>query len=121
MGDINSNSHGGVIEDLLANSDICVINNGQSTHLHKQTNSESCVDMTIVSPDIYADLEWRVDPDLHGSDHFPCYVSFISIQRGELLKSIRYKLDKADWTLYKQCTEIKEDTYKFMEDIDEHG
>ena len=47
--DTERNSHGVLIEDLLANSSLCILNNGQVTHVYKQTERESCAEMTMVS------------------------------------------------------------------------
>ena len=87
-GDTVRNSHGELIEDLLSNSGLCVSNNGQSTHVHKETNSKSCVDITMVSPDIYADLDRQVDVDLYGSDHFSCCVRGRAAER-----QVRHNID----------------------------
>ena len=73
-GDYERNEHGQIIADVLANSNVCILNDGSGTHLHKQTNSMTCVDLTLASPEV-TDMQWQADQDLHGSDHFPRYVT----------------------------------------------
>ena len=94
-GDVEINDHGQVISDILATSDICILNNGDATHLHKQTNSITCIDLALTSPDILTDVQWEADQDTRGSDHFPCYVNINAPQASENA-NVRYRLEKAD-------------------------
>ena len=48
-----------------------ILNDGKPTHFHIQTDSISCIDLSITSSDIVRDFTWRVSRDLNGSDHFP--------------------------------------------------
>ena len=73
-GDNLRNTHGEVIEEILAACNLCILNNGSSTHLHKQTNTETCLSLAIGSPDIFTELECAPEPNTHGSDHFPCII-----------------------------------------------
>ena len=73
-----------------------------STYLHPATGSYSSLDLTICSPGIFPDFNWKVFDDLHGSDHFPIQVSKYRIQVSEVRPSVqqrpqRWKLHKANW------------------------
>ena len=84
MGDFNShhtlwgcpytNDKGRIIEDFIAKHDLVLLNKS-STYLHPATGSYSSLDLTICSPEICPDFNWKVVDDLHGSDHFPIQVS----------------------------------------------
>ena len=76
-GDVESNDHGGVIENLLQSSEVCILNTGSLTHVHKQTDTLTCVDLTLTSLDIFVDVEWQVEDDLYGSDYFSCCIAVI--------------------------------------------
>ena len=73
-GDSITNNHGNIIENLLTTSDVCLLNNGLPTHFHIQTNTESCIDLTIVSPGIWSELTWNVSEDLYNGDHYPILI-----------------------------------------------
>ena len=80
---------------------MCILNTGAPTCLHKQTNSLTCIDLTLISPDIFIELEWEFEEDLHGSDHFPCCIKLHSEQVVGREIETRYSSNKADWKLYK--------------------
>ena len=56
-------------EQLLLNMNIGLLNSGAYTHYHSQTNSSSAIDLSLCSPELVPEFTWRVDNDLHGSDH----------------------------------------------------
>ena len=115
-GDVENNDHGVVIENLLQSSNVCVLNTGVPTHLHKQTNTLTCVDLTLTSLNIFVELEWQVEEDLYESDHFPCCDEFVTpLAIGNT--SIRYNTDKADWKLFKTLS-IVQFNYRDIENID---
>ena len=105
MGDFNShhtlwgctdiNDKGRTIEGFISERDLVLLNDKTSTYLHPATGSYSSLDLTICSPGIYSDFNWKVFDDLHGSDHFPIQVSEIgpSVQQ----RPQRWKLHKANW------------------------
>ena len=105
MGDFNShhtlwgctdiNDKGRTIEGFISERDLVLLNDKTSTYLHPATGSYSSLDLTICSPGIYPDFNWKVFDDLHGSDHFPIQVSEIgpSVQQ----RPQRWKLHKANW------------------------
>ena len=108
MGDFNShhtlwgcihiNDKGRTLEDFITKHDLILLNDKSSTYLHPATDSYSSLDLTICSPGIFPDFNWKVCGDLHGSDHFPIQVSELgsSLQRPE-----RWKLHKANWDLFR--------------------
>ena len=112
MGDFNShhtlwgcmdiNDKGRIIEDFITKHDLVLQNDKSSTYLHPTTGSYSSLDLTICSPRIFPDFNWKVFDDLHGSDHFPIQVSEVgpSVQQ----RPQRWKLHKANWERFRiQC------------------
>ena len=112
MGDFNShhslwgctdtNDKGRTIEGFITKHDLVLLNDKSSTYLHPATGSYSSLDLTICSPGIFPNFNWKVVDDLHGSDHFPIQVSEVgpSVQQ----RPQRWKLHKADWEQFRvQC------------------
>ena len=73
-GSNNTNQRGETIERIVMNTDACILNTGEDTHVHLQTNSSSCIDLCLVSSILLATHECHREDDLHGSDHFPIIV-----------------------------------------------
>ena len=109
MGDFNAHSSlwgcrdtnvkGRQIEDLISEHNLCLLNDKSHTYLHPATGSYSSLDLTFCSPELASDFIWKIDEDLHGSDHFPILVSEVgpSIQQ----RPERWKLHKANWEQFK--------------------
>ena len=109
MGDFNShhtlwgcthtNDKGRIIEDFITKHDLVLLNDKSATYLHPATGSYSSLDLTIGSPEICPEFNWKVVDDLHGSDHFPIQVW----QRGSsiLQRPQRWKLLKANWEQFR--------------------
>jgi ribonuclease HI len=97
-GDVNNNTRGNMLASIIENSELCIINSEEPTHFHVQTGTTSIIDLSIASPECALDFVWSVQNDLHGSDHYPI---FISIPDSPLMPRIpRWLLDKADWDLF---------------------
>ena len=98
-GCIDTNDKGRIIEDFVTKHDLVLLNEKSSTYLHPATGSYSSLDLTICSPGIFPDFNWKVFEDLHGSDHFPIQVSEVgpSVQQ----RPQRWKLQKANWEQFK--------------------
>ena len=96
------NDKGRIIEDFITKHDLVLQNDKSSTYLHPAAGSYSTLDLTICSPGIFPDFNWKVFDDLHGSDHFPIQVSEVgpSVQQ----RPQRWKLHKANWEQFRiQC------------------
>ena len=70
-GGINIDSKGKIIEKLLEQSNICLWNDDSATYLHPALGSFSSIDLSMCSPGIFLNYQWRVEEDQWGSDHFP--------------------------------------------------
>jgi ribonuclease HI len=116
MGDFNAHSpvwgsgrldaKGRLIENFIANENLCILNKNINTYVHPATGSQTAIDLTICNPALLLDFEWQVHDDLCGSDHFPILIS--NTKASSPTAIIRHwKLDKADWVEYDRlCKEL---------------
>ena len=114
MGDFNAHNSlwgcrdthakGRQMEDFISGHDLCLLNDKTYTYLHSATDSYSSLDLTLCSPEVASDFTWKVDDDLHGSDHFPILVS-------ELRHSIQQRPER--WEQCKICCEQSIDQSTF--------
>ena len=95
----NTNDKGRIIEDFITKHDLVLLNDKSSTYLHPATGSYSSLDLTICSPGIFPDFNWKVVDDLHGSDHFPIHVSEVGLSVQQ--RPQRWKLHKANWEQFR--------------------
>ena len=72
-------------------------------NFRKFQGSMSCIDLTICSPNLSQISGWRVDSTSPcGSDHFPIFSSFGCSVLNNINGSMpRWKLGKADWSMYR--------------------
>ena len=102
-GEEENNSRGRIFEQLMNETDLCLLNDTEKTHYSSQNNSYSLIDLSFSSADIFPDFTCSVLPLLHGSDHFPIVIEKFSIPEvGEPLS--RFKTEKADWDKYRKIT-----------------
>ena len=80
-----------VMETFMTRSNIYLFNDETPTYLHPATGSFISIDLTMCSPSLFMDFTWRVEDDLHGSDHhfkYLCSEAFLqdSLDGGLKLK-----------------------------------
>ena len=103
-GDTTRNIHGSQFETFLARNEACLLNTGAATHFHKQTETESCIDLTFVSPEIVNDFSWEVLPDLYNSDHYPVKITRITDLTVNENPNNSFNIKKANWEPYRLST-----------------
>jgi len=104
-GDSLNNRLGTTIETFSIESDLVILNTGSPTHLHNPTNTYSAIDLTLCSPLLHLDLDWKVHDDLCGSDHFPITINIIP-EHEIPQREPRFQYDRANWGLFFQSTSI---------------
>ena len=62
----DTNNRGEIIEDVIAENDLCLLNEKQPAYLHPPTGKYNAIDLSICHPNIYLDFEWAVCGDLLG-------------------------------------------------------
>lgn len=96
------NPRGNYLFDILLNSQLKPLNDGEATGLHNVRGSNSIPDITMVSPDLAIFTKWDTIKDPLRSDHYPILlqVSKGSLIRGEV--SHRIGLSKVDWSKFSE-------------------
>jgi hypothetical protein len=91
------------VEDFIIRHDLCLYNTKSPTYLHPGTGTYTCIDLTICSPSLLLDYNWKVTEDLHSSDHFPISLENIHPQIDDTVP--QWNLKKADWAKFERlCT-----------------
>ena len=94
----DTNDRGEFIEDVIAESDLCLLNEKQPTYLHPPTGIYYAIDLFLCHPNIYLDFDWSVCDDLHGSDHFPILIK--ETESSDDDQHCRWNLKKANWETF---------------------
>ena len=94
----NVDTRGRLVEDLIANNNLCLLNNKTPTYVHPATGSTSAIDLSLCSANIMTQFTWEVHDDLCGSDHFPIIIRMI--KPVHIQTPVRWKLHKADWETF---------------------
>ena len=103
-GCLDTNDKGEIIENFIAENDLCLFNDKQPTYLHSPTRNYFALDLSICSPNIYLDFDWSVLDDLHGSDHFPIKIEEIESTNED--HHSRWNFNKANWENFMElCNE----------------
>ena len=93
----DTNDRGEII-DVIAENDLCLLNENQPTYLHPPTGNYYAIDLSLCHPNIYLDFDWSVCDDLHGSDHFPILIKETDSSDDE--QHCRWNLKKANWETF---------------------
>ena len=89
---------GKMVEDFITKNNLCILNDASPTYIHPATGSTSAIDLSICSPDIFLDMQWKTVDDLCGSDHYPIIISYGEEETSSAIPS--WKLGKADWLTF---------------------
>ncbi|KAL4104053.1 hypothetical protein QTP88_019366 [Uroleucon formosanum] len=89
-----SSRRGNLIYNTINSLDLCILNDGSSTHVGRPGSSDSAIDLSFCSPDISWYLSWRTLSDPHGSDHIPIIIT-AKFNRLSHLTNCRVNLDSA--------------------------
>ena len=116
-GCLDTNDKGEIIENFIAENDLCLFNDKQPTYLHSPTRNYFALDLSICSPNIYLDFDWSVLDDLHGSDHFPIKIEEIESTNED--HHSRWNFNKANWENFMElCNEkLNPEMFKTADDI----
>ena len=110
-GDCTANQNGRLIETLLTNSTCSILNAHKPTHFHAQTDTFSCIDLSLCSANIASDFTWDVMLDLYNSDHFPVLLSLPNTECRQT--EPRYLLENADWRGFRDLAVCYRDVHSF--------
>ena len=57
--------------ELMTDNNIYLLNDGSYTYFHPATGTFTAIDLSLCSPDILMEIDFMVESDSYGSDHFP--------------------------------------------------
>ena len=89
-----NNSCGDIIDDFITDNNVCLLNDGSYTYLHPATGTCTAIDLSLCSPNIRMEINFMVESDLYGIDHFPI-VFKIGVSLPDALP--HWNLSRADW------------------------
>ena len=88
----------------MAQHQLCLLNDGQPTYIRPATGNFSATDISLCSPSLFLDINWKVHEDLCGSDHFPTFLHFKHKGQNDNLQ--RWRLGKADWSEFEEMCKL---------------
>lgn len=98
----SSNSRGTEIFNLFDELDLCLLNTGTPTTVHRPNNHPSAIDISFISPSLAHLCEWSVGDNPLGSYHYPTFIN-IHINPSKYIvnnQSDKYLFNKANWLKY---------------------
>ncbi len=113
-GIVMNDQKGKAMESVLENFDLCLLNDGSPTYLHHATGSLTAIDLSICTPDIFMDFNWKVHEHLCGSDHFPIFIDVIQALPDEQVP--KWKLHKANWVEFERLCSASINRQAFVND-----
>lgn len=97
-GSTKTDSGGHKLETWLNTDDIALLSTGSPTHFNEKSNSFSAIDLSFATYDLLTKLTWKVDEDLHNSDHYPIIIELDTpLTHTEYRTPIRWNFKNADW------------------------
>ena len=113
-GDTTTTPHAQVIKRIIHDYDIAILNNNEPTHYHEQTQTYSCIDLSLISSRNMAEFQWKVitpTEEPYDSDHFPIVIEQIK-HNIHFPGPTRWNTKKADWKTYTRLTELVQDNVR---------
>lgn len=103
-GDSRCDARGRAIENFLLLSGACLFNKAEPTYYSTTHNTYSCIDLAIGSPSLLPYLEWKVNNNPYGSDHFPTLLETRQWHERPAYPK-KWNLRGANWVKYRElCT-----------------
>ena len=112
----DNNSRGDIIENFIANNNLCLMNDKSYTYLHPATGHLSSLDLFLCHSSLFLDFDWSVYADQCGSDHFPVIIESVNNSTND--HNTKWKLNKANWELYYSLCEEGLKIDKFDNSLD---
>ena len=100
-----------MIYKFISDNNLCLMNYGSYTYLHPGSGTFTAIDLSLCTPGIFMDLDFEVESDTYGSDHFPIVLRC----GGAAPESVpRWNLNRAEWNDFRELclNEIKIDVFQ---------
>ena len=98
-----NNSRGDRIDNFITDNNVCLLNDGSYTYLHPATGTFTAIDLSLCSPDILMEIDFMVESNSYGSDHFPIVLK-IGISLPDSLP--RWNFCRADWVKFDHLCKV---------------
>ena len=69
-GSENTDKNGRLVEEFLLERNLVLLNDGEGTRIDPHSGKRSCLDLTLISPNLAAKSSWEATTQNLGSDHF---------------------------------------------------
>ena len=115
-GDSIINPRGRSLELFLHDFDLTLLNNEHPTHFDLRTQTFSCLDLSLCSPDLLLELHWSVLDQRLYSDHFPILLSPTSYT--PLPNPPRWCFRRADWRCFTTLSALRSTPTDFSSSSD---
>ncbi|CAH2008071.1 unnamed protein product [Acanthoscelides obtectus] len=90
---------GKILIEALDDSNLSFINNADPTYVKYQ--SKSAIDLTLCTPQIHHQVEWRTLPDPCGSDHLPILINCnFTPEKLSFASNRKWNINKACWNQF---------------------
>ena len=114
MGDFNAHhrlwysnhndNKGEKVMDFCNRHNLMVKDLNKPTRVDRRNNTQTHIDLTIITPSLYPILSWDTDCETHGSDHYPI---ILTLERSPPYKPIEmWRFKQADWKLFNQTLDL---------------
>ena len=105
-GSSRTDARGRLIEKFLTSSGACLFNKQQPTYHNIAHNTYSHLDLAIGSAVLFPSLEWDVDTNPYGSDHFPTSLTYIGKGPNSSLSHSRFNEARANWNTFTETSKL---------------
>ena len=106
-GDIKPVGMNKAVKKIIEEENLTLMNTGEYTHYHIQTDTYTCVDLSLVSVQVCNDFSWKaIQPEekSYESDHFPIVLTKVN-DNSYHPQPQKWNFKRAKWDLYKKKTE----------------
>ena len=107
--DKKNDQRGKIIENFILKNDICILDGDKFTYSKGLTQSH--IDLTLVSPEIFSLFEWDTYDSLCNSDHVPIIIKTKSKYENEIRQ--KWNMNKANWDKFRKLTIFDKPFHEF--------
>lgn len=120
-GSNKSNYRGNTISKFLIKSMLTLLNDGSPTH-YSTHHTFTHIDLSISSPILALQHEWKIESNLFGSDHFPILITLFPTQPTESsISKPNFNLSKANWQQFQLLAERQSDARPFSKNVNKEA
>ena len=102
-----SDNRGEETLDWIIENNLSVLNNGDPTHICRQSGNGTAPDLTLASPSAHKNCDWSIDTPLSGSNHLPIIIDYHSSVRLQpvIPRAAKWKTNGVNWDNFRNAVE----------------